>query len=60
MHGYYNASGSQLGCEESTDVKNGGRHFELMAVGLPPYDDEPYSENKFRTAWGCALRLKYP
>ncbi|GAB5536323.1 MAG: hypothetical protein Rubg2KO_25720 [Rubricoccaceae bacterium] len=61
IHAYYNAGGNQLGREDSAAEGNGGRLFELMAVGLPPFDDRQFSENKLREAWpGCSLRGSYP
>lgn len=60
VHAFYNASGGQLGREDSIDEGNGGRLFELMAVGLPPFEDRPYSENRFRSAVGVETRKKYP
>jgi len=60
VHAYYNAAGGQLGREDSVDEANGGRLFELMAVGLPPFDTRPYSENQFRRAIGVGLRARYP
>lgn len=59
-HAYYNALGRQLGREDSLDEGNGGRLFELMAVGLGPFATRPFSENAFRTALGVPLRLSYP
>jgi len=62
IHALYNAGGNQLGREDSADESNGGRLFELMSVGLPPFDTRPFSENKFRAEWpaGCAPRQRYP
>jgi hypothetical protein len=61
MHGYYNALGGQLGREDSASEDNGGRLFELMAVGLPPFNERPFSENQFRTAIGWPFpRTQYP
>jgi len=60
VHAYYNAAGSQLGREDSASENNGGRLFELMSTGLPPFDAEPYSENKFRSIIGVAPRKTYP
>jgi hypothetical protein len=62
VHALYNASGDQLGREDSSLESAGGRLFELMSVGLPPFDTRPYSENQFRAAWpaGCAPRAQYP
>lgn len=62
VHAYYNACGDQLGREDSSLESAGGRLFELMSVGLVPFDTRQFSENKFRAEWpgGCALRAKYP
>jgi hypothetical protein len=60
VHAYYNAAGGQLGREDSVSEANGGRLFELMAVGLPPFDTRPFSENQFRRAVGVAPRPHYP
>jgi hypothetical protein len=58
----YYARGEQLGSEDSQSGFRGGRHFELMSVGLPPFDTEPYSENALRAAWAPAVpaRTAYP
>jgi hypothetical protein len=60
VHAFYNAQGAQLGREDSSAEDVGGRLFELMSVGLPPFDTRPYSENAMRAAWPCALRPGYP
>lgn len=62
IHALYNAGGNQLGREDSSNETAGGRLFELMAVGLPPFDGRPFSENRFRAEWpaGCAPRQRYP
>ena len=60
VHAYYNAQGAQLGREDSSAEDAGGRLFELMSVGLPPFDTRPYSENAMRAAWPWALRGTYP
>jgi Effector protein len=60
VHAYYNAMGGQLGREDSLNEGNGGRLFELMSVGLPPFDTRPYGENQFRNVLGVALRTQYP
>lgn len=62
VHALYNAGGNQLGREDSASEDNGGRLFELMSVGLPPFDTRPFSENQFRAEWpaGCAPRRQYP
>ncbi|MEO8688021.1 MAG: M91 family zinc metallopeptidase [Solirubrobacteraceae bacterium] len=61
-HAYYSAQGQQLGREDSSAEANGGRLFELMAVGLPPFDARPYSENALRAGWApqVAARPSYP
>ena len=60
VHAYYNAAGGQLGREDSIQETNGGRLFELMAVGLAPFDTRPVSENQFRAGIAVALRPQYP
>jgi len=60
VHAYYNAAGGQLGREDSLNEDNGGRLFELMSVGLPPFETRPYSENAFRQALGVQDRTQYP
>lgn len=60
VHAYYNAAGGQLGREDSVQEANGGRLFELMAVGLSPFNARPLSENQFRADIGVALRPMYP
>jgi hypothetical protein len=60
VHAYYNAAGGQLGREDSINEANGGRLFELMAVGLQPFQTRPYSENQFRAALNVNLRQTYP
>jgi len=59
-HAYYNAMGGQMGIEESSDQNAGGRLFELQAVGLQPFQDRDFSENKFRSELGVNPRLRYP
>lgn len=59
VHAYYYAKGKQLGLEDSSSDLNGGRHFELMAMGLAPFANKRYSENKMRTLWGVPLRTQY-
>lgn len=60
VHAYYFAKGKQLGlCDSSSDA-NGGRHFELMAVGMAPFADRRFSENKMRELYGCPPRTQYP
>jgi hypothetical protein len=60
VHAYYNATGRQLGREDSLNEGNGGRLFELMAVGLGPFAARPFHENAFRAAIGAPLRMAYP
>ncbi len=60
VHAYYTARGEQLGREDSQRVDVGGRFFELMSVGLPPFHTAPYSENVFRAQWPCGPRNQYP
>lgn len=59
VHAYYFAKGTNLGIEDSNSDKDGGRYFELMAMGLPPFDNKRFSENKIRLLYGCALRASY-
>src|SRR5262249_38421158 len=60
LHAHYNAMGGQPGAEESTDEGRGGRLFELIAVGMPPFDNYTFSENRFRAALGVPARPYYP
>jgi hypothetical protein len=57
-HAYYNARGAQMSNEDSTGEAT-GRYFELAAMGLPPYNLEPYHENHMRAHQGHALRTAY-
>ena len=57
-HAYYNITGSQLSPEDSTTERI-GRYFEQASVGLPPFDNAPYSENRMRAAMGHPLRTRY-
>lgn len=43
------------------DEVNGVRNYERQAVGLAPYQDKEFTENKFRDAWSppISLRRKY-
>jgi hypothetical protein len=60
-HAYYYARGTQLGAEDSSSELNGGRLFELMAVGMPPFGARPYSENQMRATFpGVGPRQLYP
>ena len=58
VHAYYNAAGSQLSEECSTN-EDIGRYFELMAVGLPPFDGRPYHENAMRQWFANPARAQY-
>lgn len=55
-HAWRNAVGKRL-FEDAKAVDQ--YDDELMTVGLPPYEYEPYSENLFRLASGEPLRLNY-
>ena len=59
-HAYYHVRGIQLGHEASEAVANGGRLYELMAVGMPPFRNRPYSENKMRALIPRPDRTQYP
>jgi hypothetical protein len=60
-HAYYYARGTQLGTEDSSSELNGGRLFELMAVGMQPFNGRPYSENRMRATFnGVGPRVSYP
>src|SRR5262245_42272421 len=58
IHAFYNSQGAQLSPQRS-DSETGGRYFELMAVGLEPFQDRPFSENKIRPYFNCQHRPKY-
>lgn len=58
VHAYYNAAGSQLSEECSTN-EDIGRYFELMAVGLPPFAGRPYHENAMRQWFANLARTQY-
>lgn len=60
MHAYFNATGTQLGREDSIQEANGGRLFELMSCGLRPFDTDTFGENQIRTVWPHAPRMQYP
>jgi len=60
VHAYYLTKGANPGIIESSAEDAGGRHFELMAVGMPPYQNRRFSENKFRLAMNVAARNVYP
>lgn len=60
VHAYYNAIGGQLGREDSVQESNGGRLFELMSSGLPPFNTATFGENQMRAAWPFAARNAYP
>ena len=40
---------------------DGVRNYERQAIGLPPYEDKEFTENKFRAAWGSYIpaRTRY-
>ena len=59
VHAYYSARGEQLGTTDSSSPLNGGRFFEIMSVGMSPYDTAPYSENRLRQLWPHGLRNEY-
>ncbi len=60
VHAYYNATGRQLGGEESLGGEQmGARLFELMAMGLPPFEDRQFHENRLRDAWPWRRRIRY-
>jgi hypothetical protein len=59
VHAYYTATGSQLSVEESASETN-GRFFEIMSVGLSPFNHARFSENALRAQWpGCEQRTSY-
>lgn len=58
VHALREATGSNLSAEDSTAEWN-GRFYELAAVGLAPFNAEPYSENVFRGLFNVALRAAY-
>jgi hypothetical protein len=60
VHAYYFSKGKNLGLCDSSNVAAGGRHFELMAVGMAPFDQRRFSENKMRALCGVPLRTVYP
>jgi len=56
MHGRFDSTnGSNTGAMAGTPIANG----ELRAVGLPPYQNEAYSENAYRKDRGLAQRTFY-
>jgi len=57
-HAYYNARGAQMSNEDSTSEVT-GRYFELAAMGLPPFNAEPYHENHMRAHLGHPPRTAY-
>lgn len=40
------------------DEIHGIRNYERQAVGLPPYENKYFTENKFRTSWQVPLPLR--
>jgi hypothetical protein len=60
VHAYYLTRGTNPGIVESSVEDAGGRHFELMAVGMPPYQNKRFSENKFRLVMNVGVRNVYP
>jgi hypothetical protein len=59
-HAWYSVTGRQLGIEDSSSETAGGRLFELQAVGMGPYHNAPYSENRMRQALHVQARRAYP
>ena len=56
IHAYHSATGRNM------RVRNGGGNLEeVITTGLPPYQYEEFSDNRFRTEMGpdVALRMKY-
>jgi len=56
IHAYHNATGRFM------RVKKGNQDLEeIITTGLPPYQYEEFSDNRFRTELGpdTALRMKY-
>ena len=47
-----------MSAEDSQNEWN-GRYYEIAAVGLPPFDNAPYSENVARGWIGVAARAQY-
>jgi hypothetical protein len=60
VHAYYFAKGKNLGLCDSSNVAHGGRYFELMAVGMPPFQGRRFSENQMRALCSCPPRTQYP
>ncbi len=58
VHAYYEAQGKNLSNEDSTAEWN-GRYYELAAVGLPPFENESFSENKLRDELNVTRRTRY-
>jgi len=56
IHAYHSATGRNM------RVRNAGENLEeVITTGLPPYQYEEFSDNRFRTEMGpdVALRMKY-
>jgi hypothetical protein len=58
VHAYYEAQGRNMSAEDSQNEWN-GRYYEIAAVGLPPFDNAPCSENVARGWMGVAARAQY-
>jgi hypothetical protein len=43
------------------EYRDGIRNYERQAIGLPPYDQKEFTENKMRAAWSepQPLRPRY-
>ena len=48
IHAYYNALGHQPGINKGNPTTTA---YELLCVGLSPWTNQPYSENKIRAEW---------
>jgi len=53
-HELIHADDSAYGRLEPDEI-NGVRNYERQAVGLPPYEEKYFTENKFRASWKMAL-----
>lgn len=53
-HELIHADDSAYGRLDPEEV-NGVRSYELQAVGLPPYEEKEFTENKFRESWKMPL-----
>jgi hypothetical protein len=59
-HGLRARRGAQhLGPERDSTGETTGRCYELAAMGLPPFNLDPYHENHMRAHMGDALRTAY-